>query len=449
MDRDSEDRAPQVEEKECRAEDREAADREFREELERIIRFGLTCRTSALRTLLAGMWRRYRKERPWLADLISRQLRRFPASDDCLRGVVPPQEPVPPIFLGEGAPLPAFVNAHAILQACGPVFDADLAQRLDTIVRAWKDATRPGSRGPAPCGTILLHGPHGMGKTLAASRLAAMLDLPLHTIDVRALVRRRDRAAAEESGIPGPDPVIEVQDALDDARFKPWAIFWDNLDALAKKEAGEAEDRTKAEADPAADRQRAEAVRLLAAAFACRPAHSLFLGAAAAPERLDDDILALFGDDVSFRLPGPEEREKAVGHFGGAWLEGLDADVRAALERWLEGRSYGDIRKRLHAVRRCLVLDRDSVRDVLAMGLLRDLQEAGARAAQAAKNAQDEMDEMDAKGEKSAKEENDGERALRLLHDLGFADSDIAGMRGELAKEAQSRACVKQGGRHA
>lgn len=69
-----------------------------------------------------------------------------------------------------------------------PVWSPQVTQELRRVVSEWKGAARLREAGLNPTRSVLLSGPPGVGKTLAASWLAMELDVPLLTLDLATVM---------------------------------------------------------------------------------------------------------------------------------------------------------------------------------------------------------------------------------------------------------------------
>lgn len=116
-----------------------------------------------------------------------------------------------------------FVDELAMPTIERPILPEDAAAELERFVELWHyrdDVARAGI--PAPR-TLLLYGPPGCGKTTAARYVAAMLDLPLLTVRLDAVISSYLGTTAKN-----------LRTVFDYAAHRGGVLFLDEFDALAK-----------------------------------------------------------------------------------------------------------------------------------------------------------------------------------------------------------------------
>src|SRR5450830_1379817 len=69
-----------------------------------------------------------------------------------------------------------------------PTFSTNIDIALQDVLREWRSADALLAEGLAPTRSLLLSGPPGVGKSLAAAFLAKSLDLPLLTLDLATVM---------------------------------------------------------------------------------------------------------------------------------------------------------------------------------------------------------------------------------------------------------------------
>lgn len=109
-----------------------------------------------------------------------------------------------------------------------PLFPAQVVMPLRQVVTEWEGRDVLHGANLQPIQTVLLHGPPGVGKTLAAHWLACELQLPLATLNLAATMNSYLGKTGQN-----------ISRVLDYARSNACVLFLDEFDALGKRRSDE------------------------------------------------------------------------------------------------------------------------------------------------------------------------------------------------------------------
>jgi len=213
-----------------------------------------------------------------------------------------------------------------------PVWAPEVERELSAAVEERHRASELHAGGLTPTRSMLLVGPPGVGKTLAARWIAHKLERPLMTLDLSAVM-------SSFLGRTGNN----IRVVLDYARRSPSVLLLDEFDAIAKRrddvsEVGELK----------------RLVTVLLQEVDDWPADGLLLAATNHPELLDPAIWRRFDRIVSFPKPTGDVTALIVARLLGEGVEHRDA--AGALAAALFGMSHAEIVRWVNAAKRHALL---------------------------------------------------------------------------------------------
>lgn len=249
-----------------------------------LVREGCAGNAPAFQLRLSRLIARLRREKSALAPLLAKALTEANSSRLTLaRDAAAQQALVSPVDLDSNLALstvqfPAFVE-HA------PVWPPAVEESLDGLMREWQNADRLREAGLSPSRTVLLSGPPGVGKTLAATYVAEQLHYPLITLNLAAAVN----SLLGKTG-------ANLTRVLAHAKAQPCVLLLDEFDALAKR---------RDDGQDVGELKRV--VNVLLQAIDEWPGTSLLVAATNHEELLDRAVFRRF--DVWLRFPNSTARQ--------------------------------------------------------------------------------------------------------------------------------------------
>ena len=188
-----------------------------------LIREGCIGNASSFQLRLSRLIARLRREKSPLTEVLSKGLAEAMSSRQSLsRDSAIFQPSLSPVDSDSNLPLTTVQFPVQVEHT--PIWAPEVDSGLKTLVNEWKNAELLITAGLEPSRTILLSGPPGVGKTLAATFLANQLDLPLVTLNLAAAVN----SLLGKTG-------NNLAKVLAHAQSQPCVLLLDEFDAFAKR----------------------------------------------------------------------------------------------------------------------------------------------------------------------------------------------------------------------
>ncbi|CAI1931096.1 AAA family ATPase [Serratia fonticola] len=167
------------------------------------------------------MIKKLKKDSPELASELSDALLRSTDSVSVVRGLPNDRQPAP---VDTDTRQKLLVETYPVQLTVMPLWPESISTSLNRFAAEWDKREQLINNGLLPSKSLLMDGPPGVGKTLAAKWLAEKMDLPLLTLDLASVM-------SSFLGKTGNN----IRAVLDYARSFPCVLLLDEFDSIAKK----------------------------------------------------------------------------------------------------------------------------------------------------------------------------------------------------------------------
>lgn len=234
-----------------------------------------------LQMRLRIMIKKLKKDSPELASELSDALLRSTDSVSVMRGLSENRQPAP---VDADTRQKLLVETYPVRLTVSPLWPEHISTSLKRFAVEWDKRNQLLENGLLPSKSLLMDGPPGVGKTLAAKWLAQKMNLPLLTLDLASVM-------SSYLGKTGNN----IRAVLDYARSFPCVLLLDEFDSIAKKR------------DDSSDvGELKRLVTVLLQAIDEWPSTSILVAATNHGELLDPAVWRRFDRVVSFDYPSQE-----------------------------------------------------------------------------------------------------------------------------------------------
>lgn len=353
-----------------------------------LARLGLSGRAQDVQAYVRKSIRQLRQQSPELAAQLSELLALAPTALSPLRDIGAAIVPV-----DADSRLSLAKSEYPVVMPSSPILDADLKTRIEQVVAERHHLSSLEEQGLGPTRSLLFVGPPGVGKTMSARWLAALLGRPLITLDLASVM-------SSYLGKTG----ANIRSVLEYAKSVESVLLLDEFDSIAKKRD-----------DDSDVGELKRLVTVLLQEVDDWPSTSLLIAATNHGELLDPAVWRRFDDVLEFRAPSAGERMEALQSLFGDDVESLNGWMPLLVNIW-EGRSFSDISRAAQWIRRRATTSGDTVLNVLLDRIGHDLRNGPAE---------------------------DRKRAAHLLSEGGYSDrkiSDIVGISRDTIRKGRADA---------
>lgn len=303
-----------------------------------LARLALAGRTNDVELLSRRALTRLSNSRPDLSKEITAVLKESAAASEIARAKA------------SSAPLPVDLDSRLELLkrepvpivTVDPVWSPEVRGELDALLTERQRADELAMAGLTPSRSVLLVGPPGVGKTLAARWIAQQLHRPLLTLDLSSVM-------SSFLGKTGSN----IRVVLDFARRQPSVLLLDEFDAIAKRRD-----------DSAEIGELKRLVTVLIQSIDEWPADGLLVAATNHPELLDPAIWRRFDRVIEFPMPTVDQIEDLLTDL---LSDAVSPTTIVGLSAGLIGKSHAEITREVLRAKRQSVLSGEDLAALMAM----------------------------------------------------------------------------------
>lgn len=304
-------------------------------ELLHLSRLSLTGRKRDVHSFIRNFARKTRSKNPEIAAKLNELLAGLPNDDGLTRGSTFESIPVDSDSRLQLARIeyPANIPVE-------PVWTPSLKESLEQVVKERDREADLLAEGLHPTKSILLTGPPGVGKSLAAAWIATQLDRPLVVLDLSAVM-------SSFLGRTGNN----LRNVLDYAKSIKCVLLLDEFDAIAKRrdDAGEIGELKRL-------------VTVLLQEIDDFPPSGLLIAATNHPDLLDPAVWRRFELVLSFPMPSESLIRRAIDQFLPEESVEME-EIKKVLTLYFKDTSFSDIQRSIQLLKRGVIVGNTSLID--------------------------------------------------------------------------------------
>lgn len=272
------------------------------------------------------MIKKIKKDSPELASELSDALLRSSDSVSMVRSITSNRQPAP---VDADTRQKLLVETYPVQLTVTPLWPGHISTSLNRFAAEWDKRQQLIENGLLPSKSLLMDGPPGVGKTLAAKWLAEKMKLPLLTLDLASVM-------SSFLGKTGNN----IRAVLEYARSFPCVLLLDEFDSIAKKR------------DDSSDvGELKRLVTVLLQAIDEWPSTSILVAATNHGELLDPAVWRRFDRVISFDYPSQDLIKEFLQRSD------IPLGIAAHISEKLVGQSFAVIERSIKQAKRNSVLE--------------------------------------------------------------------------------------------